>query len=273
MGAFFMPNSAFEGFWVASVVFSVLFIIVQAILLVDFAYNMAEKIVSKYEETGSAVYKYMLISITFLLNALFIAATVYFYLRFTDSRSKAFISVNLILGIVVQVCSILPAVQEANPRSGLFQSAILVGYTTFVTGTALMYRPFSVPQDPSAYDEFMLYAGLIITFVSLAYGAYSAGTSSGKIVISSSEGEEADEDAGGEYNYSFFHFIFLSAACYVALLLTYWQKPYLDAENVYKFSYNDGPVWVKICTSWVVYLLFSWTLLAPIMFPNRDFGV
>jgi hypothetical protein len=30
--------------------------------------------------------------------------------------------------------------------------------------------------------------------------------------------------------------------------------------------------WVKICSSWIVGLLYIWTLLAPIIFKNRDFA-
>lgn len=31
-------------------------------------------------------------------------------------------------------------------------------------------------------------------------------------------------------------------------------------------------VWVKICSSWLGLALYLWTLLAPILLPNRDFS-
>lgn len=31
-------------------------------------------------------------------------------------------------------------------------------------------------------------------------------------------------------------------------------------------------VWVKICSSWAGLLLYLWTLVAPLVLPNRDFS-
>lgn len=31
-------------------------------------------------------------------------------------------------------------------------------------------------------------------------------------------------------------------------------------------------VWVKICASWAGLLLYLWTLVAPVLLPNRDFS-
>lgn len=31
-------------------------------------------------------------------------------------------------------------------------------------------------------------------------------------------------------------------------------------------------VWVKICASWAGLLLYLWTLVAPLLLPNRDFS-
>lgn len=32
-------------------------------------------------------------------------------------------------------------------------------------------------------------------------------------------------------------------------------------------------MWVKIASQWVAMALFLWTLIAPSVFPDRDFGV
>lgn len=31
-------------------------------------------------------------------------------------------------------------------------------------------------------------------------------------------------------------------------------------------------VWVKVCASWAGLLLYLWTLVAPLLLPNRDFS-
>lgn len=37
-------------------------------------------------------------------------------------------------------------------------------------------------------------------------------------------------------------------------------------------SFNNISMWVKIVAQWVTILLFSWTLVAPKLFPDRDFS-
>lgn len=84
--------------------------------------------------------------------------------------------------------------------------------------------------------------------------------------------EEGDEETYRvKYNYTLFHIIFFLATQYVATLLTI---------NVKQDSYGDFvPVgrtyfasWVKICSLWVCYLLYGWSLVAPVIWPER-FGV
>lgn len=77
-----------------------------------------------------------------------------------------------------------------------------------------------------------------------------------------------DERSSTQYNYSLFHFIFFLATTWVATLLT--QN--LDPETQGDFA----PVgrtywasWVKIISSWVCYTIYLWTLIAPVVMPDR----
>lgn len=74
-----------------------------------------------------------------------------------------------------------------------------------------------------------------------------------------------------KYNYALFHVIFFLATQYVATLLTMNVKQdemgdFMPVGRTYFSS------WVKIASSWVCYLLYGWTLIAPVLFPDR-FGV
>lgn len=80
-----------------------------------------------------------------------------------------------------------------------------------------------------------------------------------------------DERRGTQYNYSIFHVIFFLATCWVATLLT--QS--LDPENNSDFTplgrtYTAS--WIKIVSSWVCYLIYTWSLVAPIVLSGRDFS-
>jgi hypothetical protein len=77
-----------------------------------------------------------------------------------------------------------------------------------------------------------------------------------------------DEKGSTQYNYSLFHIIFFLATTWVATLLT--QN--LDFET----SGDFAPVgrtywasWVKIISAWVCYAIYLWTLIAPVVMPDR----
>ena len=77
-----------------------------------------------------------------------------------------------------------------------------------------------------------------------------------------------DERDATQYNYSLFHIIFFLATTWVATLLT--QR--LDPETTDDFA----PVgrtywysWVKIISAWVCYAIYLWTLIAPVIMPDR----
>lgn len=48
---------------------------------------------------------------------------------------------NLILSVVASAMSILPAVQEKLPRSGLLQSSVVSVYVTYLTWSAVANSP------------------------------------------------------------------------------------------------------------------------------------
>ncbi|KAF3767585.1 TMS membrane protein/tumor differentially expressed protein [Cryphonectria parasitica EP155] len=87
----------------------------------------------------------------------------------------------------------------------------------------------------------------------------------------SSGGNTAHDDERGstQYNYAVFHIIFFLATAWVATLITQGY----DSEN------QDGDFatvgrtlwasWVKIISSWICYGLYAWTLVAPIVLPDR----
>jgi hypothetical protein len=84
-----------------------------------------------------------------------------------------------------------------------------------------------------------------------------------------------DERTSTQYNYALFHIIFFLATTWVATLLTQRFKSEISDE-VHDFE----PVgrtywasWVKIVSAWICYGIYTWTLVAPIVLPDRfDFA-
>jgi hypothetical protein len=82
-----------------------------------------------------------------------------------------------------------------------------------------------------------------------------------------------DEKTHTQYNYALFHFIFMLATAWIATLLT--QNINAD-KNLHTGHEDFMPVgrtywasWVKIVSSWVCYGIFGWTLMAPVILPDR----
>lgn len=83
-----------------------------------------------------------------------------------------------------------------------------------------------------------------------------------------------DERTSTQYNYTLFHIIFFLATAWVGTLLT------MSIEESTKNSEDFAPVgrtywasWVKIVSAWVCYGIYTWTLVAPIVLPDRfDFS-
>lgn len=84
IGAFFIPEGSFGQVWMYfGMIGGFLFIIIQLILIVDFAHSWAEAWVGNYEETESRGWYFALIGITLLNYALSITGIVLLYVFFT----------------------------------------------------------------------------------------------------------------------------------------------------------------------------------------------
>lgn len=78
-----------------------------------------------------------------------------------------------------------------------------------------------------------------------------------------------DERSNTQYNYSTFHIIFFLATAWVAILLT---MNYDDNSRDGDFAAVGRTLWaswVKIVSSWVCYAMYIWSLVAPIVLPDR----
>ncbi|XGW05362.1 hypothetical protein V3C99_016042 [Haemonchus contortus] len=296
-----------------------LFILIQLILIVDFAHGLAESWVETYEENESRWCYAGLLTFTFGCYAVALTTIVLMFIFYTTGATcalpKFFISFNMILCIGVSILSITPFVQERMPRSGLLQSAFISIYVMYLTWAALVNNPdkpcnpslisiFTNATRPGDKDEHTFgtpvpaqsIISLVLWFLCLLYASIRTSTNSslGKItgggenvqlsgsrdaIVATSEDEESgsanssrrvwdNETEGVAYSYSFFHFMFGLASLYVMMTLTSWYNPDNDLTHL---NSNMASVWVKIVSSWLCVALYGWTLVAPALFPDREF--
>lgn len=165
---------------------------------------------------------------------------------------------------------------------GAIFTFLAIAYTT----TRAAYQTSTSVRLEDGYEPISSEHGLVTTQPSrreMRIEALRAAVESGSLPPSALEDTWSDDDSDDDtpngaygddergstkYNYVLFHLIFLLATQWTATLLT---------MNVEKDSLGDfAPVgrtyfssWVKIVSAWICYGLYSWTLIAPALWPDR----
>ncbi|KAF9410531.1 hypothetical protein BGZ94_001622 [Podila epigama] len=333
--SFFIPTGffIFYGNYIA-LIGAGIFILFGLVLLVDFAHTWSESCMEKWEVSDTNKWQFILVGSTAImyLGAIILTGIMYGYFANSGCGKNIFwITFNLILAVAVTIVGILPAVQEANPRSGLAQSSMVVIYCAYLVLSAVANEP-NDEHDCNPLSKrrgtrtTTVLMGAIFTFLAVAYSTSRAATQGGKAMISNGDyaplsssdsamplvssqpggksmrrsdallaavesgalpvsaldeddddedmGEydaKDDEKNGVQYNYSFFHLVFALAAMYIAMVLTNWNT-FDKAEgesNLILIGQSWAAVWVKVVSSWICYGLYGFSLLAPVIFPER----
>ncbi|XP_043792233.1 probable serine incorporator isoform X3 [Apis laboriosa] len=202
IGAFFIPEKSFGTTWMYfGMIGGFLFIIIQLILIVDFAHSWADAWVGNYEETESKGWYAALLGATLFNYIVSITGIVLLFIYFTHADScdlnKFFISFNLILCVIASIISTLPNVQEYNPRSGLLQSSVVSLYVVYLTWSGISNSPDhecnpgfleiilndADSRNRVAFDKESI-IGLIIWFSCVLYSSLRTASKSSKITMS-----------------------------------------------------------------------------------------
>ncbi|CAH8621829.1 unnamed protein product [Heterobilharzia americana] len=205
VGAFFIPVEGFTNAWmVVGMIGGSLYILVQLILLVDFAHSWNENWIAQYEESDNKCYAAGLISSTLFFDGLSIAGIVLLYVFYAGAPqcglNKALISINLIFCILASIVSIMPKIQEHLPHSGLLQSSVITAYVTFLTWSSLTNGQIpacnpslAMTNSTGEHDDSVVLKfdwhiaiGLLVLIFSVLYSTIrsSTNTSAGKFFIS-----------------------------------------------------------------------------------------
>ncbi|KRX81310.1 Serine incorporator 1, partial [Trichinella sp. T6] len=285
VGAFYIPYGEFSVVWFyIGMIGAFCFILIQLILLVDFAHSWAENWVGKYEESDNRRWLAALCLCTVFNYGLSIAMVVLFYMYYANDSScilnRSVISVNLIVSIVISVFAILPVIQKHQPRSGLLQASVITLYTMYLTWSA-MSNELDPVCNPSIMKIFFhgnstiipetsdkAYAtvssssivGMVIWLLTVMYTSFrtSSGSSAGKLtgggeapmMTNGTKGDAENrnildnESDEVPYSYSFVHFVFFLATLYVMMSLTNWYKP--EDADLTKLNSNWSSVWFNV---------------------------
>uniref|UniRef100_A0A671N889 Serine incorporator 1-like n=1 Tax=Sinocyclocheilus anshuiensis TaxID=1608454 RepID=A0A671N889_9TELE len=310
VGAFYIPEGPFTRMWfIVGSCGAFCFILIQLVLLIDFAHSWNESWVEKMEKENRKRWYIALLSVTGVNYILSFTAAVLCYNIYAQPEgcvlNKFFICFNMLLCVIASALSVLPRIQEYQPRSGLLQSSIMTLYTMYFTWSAMtnepdylisifqqITSPETVPSAPYLqWWDAQSIVGLAIFVLCILYSSIRSSNTSqvNKLTLAAKDTTVVDESCTVspeiaeevttpivednerdtvQYSYAFFHFMLFLASLYIMMTLTNWYSP--DAD--YNAMTSKWPaVWVKISSSWVCLSLYTWSLVAPMILTNRDF--
>ncbi|KAI5660369.1 hypothetical protein M9H77_29162 [Catharanthus roseus] len=283
---FFLPNGIISFYETISKFGSGFFLLVQVVLLLDFVHGWNDKWVG-YDEQ----FWYMALLVVSLVCYIgtFAFSGLLFYF-FTASghdcgMNTFFIVMTLIFVVVFAIVTLHPSV-----NGSILPASVVSLYCMYLCYSGLASEPRDyecngLHKHSSAVSTGTLTVGLLTTVLSVVYSAVRAGSSttllsppsspragSGKPLLpfdKKDEHEEIEKAKPVTYSYSFFHLIFSLASMYSAMLLTGWSTSVGESGKLVDVGWPS--VWVRIVTCWATAGLFVWSMIAPILFPDREF--
>ncbi|ETN43772.1 uncharacterized protein HMPREF1541_11096 [Cyphellophora europaea CBS 101466] len=189
--SFLIPEGFFM-FWGKYIAFvgAMLFVLLGLILLVDLAYQWAdmcqERIDTAEDNNDSAslrIWQVLLVGSSLSMYLAAFAMTIIMYIYFAKSHCSMNISaitINLLLTLVVTFISVLPSVQDANPKAGIGQSAMVAVYCTYLTFSAVCMEPDDQHCNPliraRGARTTTIVLGALVTMLTIAYTTTRAAT-------------------------------------------------------------------------------------------------
>eukprot|EP01126_Amoeba_proteus_P038286 TRINITY_DN3983_c0_g2_i11.p1 TRINITY_DN3983_c0_g2~~TRINITY_DN3983_c0_g2_i11.p1 ORF type:complete len:423 (-),score=32.10 TRINITY_DN3983_c0_g2_i11:636-1904(-) len=295
--SFLLIPSIFFDYWAyVEIVGGSFFLLIQAILVVDFAYVWYEMWASK----NSYYYNVLLSSVAVLLFSVSIGLTSYSFAIFVPTTNDCKINIA-ILSETCAVCFIFTYISFHSrvERGTPMVSAFVTFWSVCLTGSAISgWQNSCQVNPPSGYDTFYttvscLFATVVIFYNSLHYLVAQqnpevavvtqtnySGTSGVQMasVVTSLSGSHSSlsllkptrlSDIQMSYNLAQFHFTFAFGALYLGLIFAGWNLTNIpDPEKMGSIIFGIYFV-VQVITA----LLYLWSLVSPLFsLPSKGEG-
>eukprot|EP01059_Diplonema_ambulator_P028410 TRINITY_DN4719_c0_g1_i1.p2 TRINITY_DN4719_c0_g1~~TRINITY_DN4719_c0_g1_i1.p2 ORF type:complete len:410 (+),score=121.05 TRINITY_DN4719_c0_g1_i1:1917-3146(+) len=266
----FIPFDFFVGYGYFAFGMSILFLLIQTVILLDFAYSWNDRWIppdGAYEsEEDASRYKKWAICCTFIFFNVGIVICSLCYKWFAPSGCPSedknlqlfFITLTLVFGVLGTLGS------AAIERGSILISSFAFAYCAIMTYSAIRSRGKEecdeLYSDPTKIN-FNTILSLVIAAVAIIHASLSAGSSRSALTTRDIDDEEY-------FSFSYFFACFCLGSCYLAMTLNSWDintgtSPGHDA--VLASETSEASMWIKISTVWITMILFTWALLAPVL--------
>lgn len=262
----FVPNSAFNFYGDAANILSSIFVIGQALLLVDVGYTVNEKIMDNHTANARTVgasntWKIVILVVSALLFLGSVIGSGFLFANY--DQSVWVVIVALVLSIAFGVLSVTCA---WCPHGNILTSCIVMAYSVWLSYEALLAinlgaaRPTFIKWVGLAIAAFSLFGSAFGNGLGLNGGDAEVATALANVEAATTEEGAAGEGAseGGPFNKTdFIMQSIIHAAC--ALYITTELSPF---QSWLAFTFRSINVIAAL-------LLFGFTLFAPKIFPDR----
>lgn len=219
--------------------------------MINLMHNMNAKLIELDNETILVV---LLVFFCLGSATFFIVSFVVFHC----TLSYTVCSICLGSSVILVLFSVF--IEDKSALTGSFVS-LYIGYLTLM---GLLCSndcgSFGVPSR-----TYLLVISSIFTLVWLAISSFSLTTDT--------EMFDCDDDGyqmKPTMNLSFFHFTYACASAYLGCLITNWGDGPVSSD--WQINMGSSAMWVNLGVAFATILVYGWTLAAPFLFPDRDFG-
>ncbi len=251
-GSFFVPYIVLNVFSYFAQVASVLFLVLEQVIVLDFIITMNEKFKNLVINANSVVeerywtFSYLIVGILLFIGDCYGIDLLYENMG-NCFLHMALISITLLAGLLITLLSICSKVGRG----------LIAGTLVFLNNIYLCWMALSNNRNTSCANNYSgnnIVLGLIIGSLSIFWTSFRSAT------WTLFQGKTEDKPRHWLY-----HVVLSFGGLYLAMLMTNWNETNGLEGNII--------LWTKIGIHWFSILLYSWILFAPVCFPDRDFAV
>lgn len=298
IGFLFIPNSYFSIYANISRYLSFLFLICQLIVSVSFAHVINYSLVEALDETNEFRFKFGLLFLSFIFTGFSFYWIVISFINYSDRFYNILIILfNLITGLGYTYISI----SNFITRKRFLTSLYIFSFTSYLTWSALHSQPrdnLDDVTDPHKLSIIDICVGLFYLFLALAFTGFYVKNKSNQIrddkikieinplTIESEnsnqgsdkelmdrniEDTQVNEELDLSPSYYYFHLFMILMSVYYCMLLTNWNVIDAEAQDFKLLGHSWTAFWVKFVASVITTILYIWVMIAPVLFPDREF--
>ena len=252
-----------------------LYIMLQQVILLDFALTWNETWVDNSNKERSLIIGYNrwdrwqigIIGIGFGLLILSIIFLSIMLKVFGGCTANDFI---LSMGIVITIVGLI--IQLFYTKIGsVLTSGVMGAYYAYICFSAVTLNPDrtcnpTLAQSPQTWTTIL---GLLISVISLSYTCWKTiKLLPGQILIGHTDDANAYATEGLRMIFIYVSLIFILGTCYYSMVLTNWATLQSDFQ-MGNSQVGSEAMWLQGSASWICFLMYIWAILAPMIWPEK----